>query len=197
MVSRVDEVLAKGASAGQLGTEVAPSDRYSADIEAAERAGDENAKLTAIVNRATALLAEGDDHAFGAFEAVLAEVRRQKDQRRELILSLNFAIPLLDRGDVGRAIQVADRGVQLARGIGGNRLALALLVRGKVRLEGLGDTVEAGESFAEAIDLLALSGRAGRSTVEAAPDLAGLAARTLFDAGDVARAQTVIELLRS
>jgi tetratricopeptide (TPR) repeat protein len=194
MVSRLDELLAWGATAGQLGTEVAASDRYSADYEAADQAGDQNAKLTALVNRATALLSEDDDRAFGAFEQAMAEVRRRHDQRRELILSLNFAVPLLERGDVVRAVKVADRGVEIARGISGDRLALALLVRGKIRLESAGDKAEAQGSFAEAVDVLASAGPAGRSIVEAAPDLLAVAARTLLDEGDVGRAQTVVEL---
>jgi tetratricopeptide (TPR) repeat protein len=181
-----------------LGRPGTTSAAYGDALAAALADGRAEDALTARVNLAGALLLENDKRAFDEFEQALDEVEQRGDRRRELILLLNFAAPLVERGEAQRAVKLADRAVELARAAGGDRRALALLIRAKVRLDGAGDAAGAVDSARAGIrELEALAGAEAASILEdpGAAELVGRAAQIAVDGGDVETATTGLRLL--
>jgi tetratricopeptide (TPR) repeat protein len=124
------------------------------EIRSAAGCGDLQAEATARINFAIALRLAGDVRAAAEFENALALVRRLRDRRRELILSLNFAPYFLDLGEPKRAMALADRSVKLAEfGSPGSKI-YALANRGDVWMKGMKETRLALEDFGECSELL-------------------------------------------
>ena len=89
-----------------------------------------------------------------AFDDTLPRLRARGDRRRELVLSLNFVVPLLDMGETGRAVAVAQRCVDISAAARVDHRLLAFLLRGRVAIDAEHDRPGAVAALTEAARLL-------------------------------------------
>src|SRR5512139_308247 len=102
-------------------------------------ARDFTAESVARVNIACAYLQLESPQALPAFEEALAAVRRAQNPRSEGLLSIAFAPYFVEIGDPGRALELAQRGEELARrGRMGHRI-LSLIQLARVLYTGFAD----------------------------------------------------------
>jgi hypothetical protein len=126
-----------------------------AALQAAIDAGDARAESVARVNIACAYLQLESAQALPAFEEALAAVRRAQNPRSEAILSMVFAPYFVEIGDPARALELAQRGEQIARkGRIGHRV-LSLIQLARVLYTGFADPEQAGHAVDLALAELA------------------------------------------
>jgi tetratricopeptide (TPR) repeat protein len=151
------------------------------------------------LNRAGSLLESGQtEEALSAFEDALAFFRRRLDERRELILILNFVRTILERGDKNRALKLAERAEQLASaGQTGHRL-LAALYLGQVWAEGMRDARKGLEKYKAALELLQALFNENPTEAQTLLERLGydlaMAGQTALDAGDLHTAAAILRI---
>ena len=151
-------------------------------------ANDAQAESVARVNIACVYLQAESPRALAAFEEASASVRRAQNLRSEAILSMAFAPFFLDNGDPARALELAQRGEQLARkGRIGHRV-WSLIQLARVLYTGFGDTEQAGDAVDRALAVLEKEQITNPTDHEVVVRAAGQAALAAVQAGDVARA---------
>src|SRR5262249_47274615 len=179
-------------------TTVANSDLHKA-IADAVAAGDQHQEATARVNLAAILLSNDDPQALTAFEEALALVRRMQDQRRELILYLNFTPHLLARGDTARATKLAQRAAELAERGSIRYRAIAALNLAQVWQEGHGEARKAFAYQGQAAQLLKTLREQDPSAAKELLAMAGVAlakaAQNAMQLGLVDEAAEIVTLL--
>ena len=156
-----------------------------ATLNQAIAARDATAESVARVNIACAYLQLESPQALPAFEEALASVRRAQNPRSEGLLSMAFAPYFLEIGDPGRALELAQRGEELARrGRRGHRI-LSLIQLARVLYAGFADPEQAGKAVDLALSLLGEGEIAEATDREFVIRAAGPAAMAAVQAGDV------------
>jgi tetratricopeptide (TPR) repeat protein/CHAT domain-containing protein len=195
----VSQVQAK--SPATLASKAAQDDieklRY--DITQAIASRNREAELTARVNLATMLLNVDDPQTEAAFEEALTMVRARQDRRRELILNLNFTGHFLALGQVRRALNMANRSVELVTDEQPDRKVLAYLLLCEVLADGLGDPDRASSAYRVVIAELNSYRQtnpeaAGKLTAELSQQLAK-AAKAALNANDTQAALELLDLV--
>jgi len=155
-----------------------------ATLNQAIAARDATAESVARVNIACAYLQLESPQALPAFEEALASVRRAQNPRSEGLLSMAFAPYFLEIGDPGRALELAQRGEELARrGRRGHRI-LSLIQLARVLYAGFADPEQAGKAVDLALSLLGEGEIAEATDREFVIRAAGPAAMAAVQAGD-------------
>jgi tetratricopeptide (TPR) repeat protein len=157
--------------------------------------GDPRAESVARVNIACAYLQLESPRALPTFEAALAAVRRAQNARSEGILSMAFAPYFVDLGDPSRALELAQRGEQIARrGRKGHRV-LSLIQLARVLYRGFSDAEQAGKAVDAAVAALG-DGKITESVDrQIVVDAAGQAALAAIEAGDKERALALTRIV--
>ncbi len=107
------------------------------------------------LNQAISLLQQDRiEEALDAFENALAHFRRLQDERREMIIILNFVRFILEREEVERALQLAQRAADLAELGQTEHRFLASLYLGEVWAEGMQNNIKAMEAYETALRVL-------------------------------------------
>lgn len=127
---------------------------FRAEIDAALADQDIEAELSARVNYAATLLEHDVGAALTAFDETIPRLRARGDRRRELVLSLNFVVPMLDIGETGRAVALAQRCVEISATARVDHRVLAHLLRGRAAIDAEHDRTVAVAAFTEAARLL-------------------------------------------
>jgi hypothetical protein len=158
-------------------------------------AGDGRAESVARVNIACAYLQLGSPKADAAFEAALSSVRRAQNARSEGILSMAFAPYFADRGDAARALQLAQRGEQVARnGRIGHRV-LANIQLARVLYTAFSDADQAGRAVDVAMALLGEGEIMNATDREVVHQAAAEGARAALQADDMNRALALMRVI--
>src|SRR6185436_5446640 len=110
-------------------------------------------ELSARVNYAATLLQHDFGDALTAFDETIPRLRARGDRRRELVLSLNFVVPMLETGETGRAVALAQRCVEISATARVDHRLLASLLRGRVAIDAQHDRTAAVGAFTEAARL--------------------------------------------
>ena len=151
-------------------------------------ARDATAESVARVNIACAYLQLESPQALPAFEEALAAVRRAQNPRSEGLLSIAFAPYFVEIGDPARALELAQRGEELARrGRRGHRI-LSLIQLARVLYTGFADPEQAGKAVDLALAALVEGEIAEPTDRQFVIQAAGQAALAAVQAGDVQRA---------
>jgi hypothetical protein len=164
-------------------------------LSEALRNRDAQAESVARVNIACAYLQMDMPQARTAFEEALLAVRRAQNPRSEGILSMMFAPYFVENGDSVRALELAQRGAEIAgRGRIGHRV-LSQIQLARVLYAGYRDLGRAGQAVDRAVALLAESDITNETDRQVVLQTAAEASRAALDAGDVERALALIEIV--
>jgi hypothetical protein len=164
-------------------------------LRQATAAGDARAESVARVNIACAYLQIDSPKAGPAFEAALSSTRRAQNARSEGILSMAFAPFFADRGDAGRALELAQRGEQIMRnGRIGHRV-LANIQLARVLYTAFSDADQAGRAVDVAVALLGEGEIMNGTDREVVLQAAAQAARSALQADDMTRALALMRVI--
>jgi len=149
--------------------------------------GNAQAESVARVNIACVYLQMESPSTLGVFEEALASVRRAQNTRSEAILSMYFAPWFVEKGDPGRALELAKRGEEIAkRGRKGHRV-LSLLQLARVLYTGFSDPDQAGQAVDTAVRELTEGEIRNDTDKQVVLEAAGEAAKAALEAGDMDR----------
>ncbi|UOX90432.1 CHAT domain-containing protein [Amycolatopsis sp. FBCC-B4732] len=186
IVTAMTQTLDAEPSSGLRTSALAP-EKFRAEIDAALDSHDVEAELSARVNYAATLLQHDLGDALTAFDETIPRLRARADRRRELVLSLNFVVPILEMGETGRAVALAQRCVEISATARVDHRLLAYLLSGRVAVDAQHDWTAAVAAFTEAARLLEESDLDADDRELLLPEVAEAATR-LLEADELALA---------